>query len=99
MRHYEVAIGQDSTKTLDGDCFQAFGAHGSDVVPGASHGEDAAIVKAGKKLLAFSCDPISGALDRIGSLSVRVTMNDIATRGVRPTWFLSSIMLPEGPRL
>ena len=78
--------------------FNCLGAHRSDVVLGPSHGEDAAIVKAGRQLLAFSCDPISGAVSRIGHLSIRVTTNDVATRGVRPIWFLPCIMLPEGSR-
>lgn len=89
-------LGKIPPKPLMEIVFRYVGAHRSDVVLGPSHGEDAAIVKAGKQLLALSCDPISGALNRIGSLSVRVTTNDIATRGVRPTWFLSCIMLPEG---
>jgi hydrogenase maturation factor len=89
-------LGKIPPKPLMEIVFKYLGAGRSDVILGASHGEDAAIVKAGKNLLALSCDPISGALNRIGHLSIRVTTNDIATRGVRPIWFLSCIMLPEG---
>jgi hydrogenase expression/formation protein HypE len=89
-------LGKIPPKPLMEIVFNYLGAKRSDVILGASHGEDAAIVKAGKQLLALSCDPISGALGRLGHLSVRVTTNDIATRGVRPTWFLSCILLPEG---
>lgn len=89
-------LGKVPPKPLIEIVFNCLGAKRSDVILGASHGEDAAIVKVGKQLLALSCDPISGALSRIGHLSIRVTTNDVATRGVRPTWFLSCIMLPEG---
>ncbi len=66
------------------------------MILGPSHGEDAAILSVGGKLIAVSCDPISGAVERIGWLAVNVSANDIATRGVRPRWFLSCIMLPKG---
>jgi len=89
-------LGKVPPKALMEIVFKHLGAKRTDVILGASHGEDAAIIKAGRQLLAVSCDPISGALKRIGHLSVRVTTNDVATRGVRPTWFLSCIMLPEG---
>jgi len=89
-------LGKIPPKVLEDIVFKHLGAKRPDVLLGPSHGEDAAIVRSGKQLLAFSCDPISGALDRIGMLSVHVTTNDIATRGVRPSWFLSCIMLPEG---
>ena len=89
-------LGKIPPKALFEIVFKYLGSRRSDVILWPSHGEDAAIVKVGKELLALSCDPISGALGRIGMLSVRVTTNDVATRGVRPTWFLSCIMLPEG---
>ncbi len=76
--------------------FKHLGERRVDVVIGPSHGEDAAIVRVGHHLLALSSDPISGALDRIGTLAVNVATNDIATRGVRPSWLLSNILLPEG---
>lgn len=89
-------LGKVPPKALMEVVFKHLGAERRDVILGASHGEDAAIIRAGRQLLAFSCDPISGALERIGQLSVRVATNDIATRGVEPSWFLSCIMLPEG---
>lgn len=76
--------------------FKHLGAKRSDVVLGPSIGEDAAIVRVGGHLLVVSCDPISGAEERIGWLAVNVSANDVATRGVRPRWFLPCILLPEG---
>jgi hydrogenase maturation factor len=71
------------------------GAKREDIILGPSHGEDAAIIRVADQLLAVATDPVSGAVERIGWLSVHVATNDIATRGVRPNWFLSCIMLPE----
>jgi len=76
--------------------FKHLGTRRNDVVLGSSYGEDAAIVRVGGRLLAVSCDPISGAEERIGWLAVNVSANDVSTRGVRPRWFLPCMMLPEG---
>ncbi|MFH0848858.1 MAG: AIR synthase family protein [archaeon] len=91
-------LGKIPPKPLVEIVYKYMGAKRSDVVLGPSHGEDAAIVRAGGQLFVLKCDPISGAVSRIGSLSVHVSANDIATRGVRPAWFLSCIMLPRGSR-
>jgi len=41
-------------------------------------------------------DPITGATERVGWLSVNINANDIATFGVKPQFFSSCILLPEG---
>ena len=76
--------------------FEYLGTRRNDVELGPSYGEDAAIVRVGDSLLAISCDPISGAEERIGWLAVNISANDVSTRGVRPRWFLPCMMLPEG---
>lgn len=91
-----LPLGKIPPETLINIVFKHLGATRADVLVGPSHGEDAAIVRVGRQLLALSSDPISGALDRIGTLAINATTNDIATRGVRPNWFLSDIMLPRG---
>lgn len=40
-------------------------------------------------------DPITGAIERIGWLAVNINANDIATFGVKPTFFFSCLLLPE----
>jgi hydrogenase maturation factor len=75
--------------------FNNLGAKRSDVVLSSSIGEDAAIVKVGKEILAVSSDPITGAEKWLGWLAVHVSVNDIATRGVQPRWFNSIILLPK----
>jgi hydrogenase maturation factor len=62
---------------------------------GPALGEDAAIIRTRGKLLVFTTDPITGAQENAGWLSVHVNANDIATRGARPVWFLCCLLLPE----
>ncbi|MCH8863908.1 MAG: AIR synthase family protein [Chloroflexi bacterium] len=67
------------------------------VILGPSVGEDVAVIKfGGSKLLMVKTDPVTFATDLIGWYAVNVNANDIATMGVRPRWFLATILLPEG---
>jgi hydrogenase expression/formation protein HypE len=75
--------------------FKNLGAKRDDVVLSPSVGEDAAIVQAGNEVLAVSSDPITGAEEWLGWLAVHVSANDVATRGVKPRWFNSIILLPK----
>ena len=65
------------------------------VVLGPSIGEDVAIMKFGNKLLVAKTDPVTFATDLIGWYAVNINANDIATMGVKPRWFLATILLPE----
>jgi hydrogenase maturation factor len=78
--------------------FKHLGTKRNDVVFGPSIGEDAAIVKVGKEVLAIAADPITGAEEWLGWLAVNVSANDVATRGVQPCWFTSCILLPKGSK-
>jgi len=75
--------------------FVYLGAHRDDVILGPALGEDGAVVKVGDKVLISSMDPITGAIERIGWLAVNINANDVATFGIRPTFFSSCILLPE----
>jgi len=63
---------------------------------GPGVGLDCAVVDIGSTLLAFKSDPITFATDEIGWYAVQVNANDIATSGAVPTWFLMTLLLPEG---
>jgi len=65
------------------------------VVLGPSIGEDAAVIRFGNKLLVAKTDPVTFATDLIGWYAVHINANDIATMGVKPRWFLATILLPE----
>ncbi|HDQ05318.1 MAG TPA: hypothetical protein ENN36_01170 [Candidatus Bathyarchaeota archaeon] len=87
--------GKVPNKVLEEIVFRNLGAKRDDVVLSPSVGEDAAIIQAGKELLAVSSDPITGAEEWLGWLAVHVSANDVATRGVQPRWFNSIILLPK----
>ena len=76
--------------------FKHLGTKRGDVVLGPAVGEDAAIVKAGEVTLVTATDPVTGAEEWLGWLAVNVCANDVATCGVKPLWFSSCILLPEG---
>ena len=64
------------------------------VILGPSIGEDVAVIRLGNKLLVAKTDPVTFATDLLGWYAVHVNANDIATMGVRPRWFLATILLP-----
>ncbi len=65
------------------------------VIRGAAIGEDASIIDMGAKVLVAKANPITGAEGNIGRLAVHVNANDVAARGAKPLWFMSTILLPE----
>ncbi|HMB85159.1 MAG TPA: AIR synthase family protein, partial [Methylomirabilota bacterium] len=65
-------------------------------VMGPRLGEDAAVVDMGDRYLVATADPITFATDEAGWYALHVNANDIAVRGARPTWFLATVLLPEG---
>ena len=76
--------------------FKNLGAKRNEIVVGPSVGIDGAVIDIGDKSLVVSIDPVTGSLEQIGWLSVNINANDVATFGVEPAFFLSSILLPEG---
>jgi len=88
-------FGKVPPEILEAVVFRNLGAKDKDVILGPTRGEDAAILKVGDRLIATSCDPVSGAVDRAGLLAVNVSANDVATRGVKPRWLLVCILLPK----
>lgn len=73
-----------SAKTTDGS-----------VVIGPAVGEDAAIIKVDKGYLAMHTDPVTGSSSLLGWLAVNVAANDVATRGIKPRWFLITLLMPS----
>ncbi len=76
--------------------FKNLGVTRKEVVLGPAAGVDCAVLDLGDKNVIVSMDPITGAVERIGWLSVNVNANDIATFGVEPAFLFSCLMLPEG---
>ncbi len=91
-----LPLGKIQPYLLEKTVFKYLGSERDDIIFGPKRGEDAAIVKVGEDMLAIHCDPISGARRRIGWIAMNVATNDIATRGIKPRWVVSCILLPEG---
>lgn len=58
-------------------------------------GEDAAVITVGDRILVAKTDPVTFATDRIGWYAVHINANDVAATGVKPAWFLATLLLPE----
>lgn len=76
--------------------FTHLGRENPDLILGPGIGQDASLIRFGDKILVASTDPITGSIEDIGWLAVHINANDVATFGVQPKWFLTSIMLPPG---
>jgi hydrogenase maturation factor len=68
------------------------------VVIGPGIGEDAAVIDPGEgsdHYWVVTSDPITFTTEEIGYYGVVVNVNDIATRGAIPKWFLATLLFPE----
>jgi hydrogenase expression/formation protein HypE len=68
------------------------------VVIGPKVGEDAAVIDLGEgndHYWVVTSDPVTFTTEEIGYYGVVVNINDIATRGAMPKWFLATLLFPE----
>lgn len=68
------------------------------VILGPKIGEDAAVInpgRASKNYWVVTSDPITFTTEEIGYYGVVVNLNDIATRGATPKYFLATLLFPE----
>src|SRR5438876_6206890 len=63
---------------------------------GPALGEDACVLEVRDGILVAACDPITLTSARVGRYAVIVNANDVAVMGVRPCWFLVTVLLPVG---
>ncbi len=83
-------------KYLNELVFKRLGIRDERVLVGPSIGEDAAIIDFKDRVLVVATDPITATTKEIGWLSVHINANDVASCGVKPSWFLCVVLLPEG---
>jgi hydrogenase maturation factor len=88
-------LGKIDRDLLERFVFRRLGYRRRDVIVPPSFGEDAGVVRAGGGLLVLAMDPITGASELAGWLSVHVNANDVAVMGAEPKWFSATILLPE----
>jgi hydrogenase expression/formation protein HypE len=67
-----------------------------EVLLGPAIGEDGCAIAVRAGVLIVATDPITLTGSDVGRLSVVVNANDIAVMGVRPRWFLATVLLPPG---
>lgn len=90
-----LPTGKVPPEILAKSVFPFLGAEDVDVIHGPGIGRDAAVIRVGRQIVVATTDPITGAVCNIGSYVIHICANDIATFGIRPRWFLASILLPE----
>jgi len=95
MGKHSLSVGKLDPITLKKLIFNNLGNRDSRVILGPNIGEDATVIDFRDKALVVHSDPITGAVENLGWLAVNVCTNDIATRGVRPLWILTVMLLPE----
>jgi len=95
MSKHSLSVGKLDPATLKQLIFSHLGKQDLRVILGPDVGEDATVIDFGDRALVVHSDPITGAVENIGWLAVNVCTNDIATRGVRPLWILTVLLLPD----
>lgn len=91
-----MKLGKVEREVLERVVYRRLGARRRDVILGPMFGEDAAVLRPPRKMLAVACDPITGAGEMVGWLAVHVNANDVAVCGAKPSWFSATILLPPG---
>lgn len=61
-------------------------------------GQDCGLFDPNGKIISVSSDPITGATDNIGKLSVEINLNDIAASGAEPFAITVTILCPIGTK-
>jgi hydrogenase maturation factor len=67
-----------------------------EVVVGPSIGVDACAIEVEAGVLVAASDPITLSGANLGRAVITVNANDVAVTGVRPRWFLATVLLPVG---
>lgn len=70
----------------------------AEILVGPRIGEDAAVIAVKEGILVAATDPITMTGHGVGAHAVVINANDVAVTGVRPQYFLASVLFPEGTR-
>ncbi len=91
-----MKAGKLDSKLLEKIVFKHIKLRREEVLVRPAIGEDCAVVDFGEEACVLSTDPITGAANEVGRLSVHISCNDIASSGVEPLGIMLTIMVPEG---
>ncbi|MEM7394891.1 MAG: AIR synthase related protein, partial [Verrucomicrobiota bacterium] len=67
-----------------------------EILVGPKVGEDACAIRIGDEVLVAATDPITMTGSGVGEHAVAINANDVAVMGVKPRWFLATVLLPVG---
>lgn len=90
-----MKIGKVETHILQESIIDQIAFKHEDVLIRAAVGEDCAAVSFGEYNLIITTDPITGTTAEIGSLSIDIVCNDIASNGIKPLGILLTLLVPE----
>ncbi len=93
MRKNHLPAGKLETSFLQ-ELLAAAAPGSPDVLLGPAIGEDAAAVAVTAGTLIVATDPITFTGRGLGRYAVVINANDVAVSGVRPRWFLCTLLLP-----
>ena len=68
----------------------------AEVAVGPRIGEDACVIEVEQGVLVAATDPITMTGSAVGGHAVIINANDVAVTGVRPRYFLATLLFPEG---
>ncbi|MEG1583541.1 MAG: AIR synthase family protein [Anaerovorax sp.] len=91
-----LKVGKLDSKLLEDIVFKNIKFKRPEVITRPGIGEDCAVVDFGDYDCILSTDPITAAVNEIGSLSIHISCNDIASNGVEPLGIMLAVMLPVG---
>lgn len=89
-----MRVGKLTNEQLDRLILSKLKHNRKEVVMAPGIGVDCTAVDIGNRLTVLSCDPITAAQTRIGSLSVNVCCNDAAASGAEPIGLMVTLLLP-----
>ncbi len=89
-------IGKVPNEVLKKMLFDKIKSYRKDIIIRPGIGEDCCAVDFGEYVCVMSSDPITGAVNDVGRLSVHISCNDIASCGVEPLGLINTILAPAG---
>ncbi len=90
-----MKIGKVPNETLQRVILDKIKSVRKDIVLRPKIGEDCSAVNFGDDLCIISTDPITGAVNDIGKLSVHISCNDIASCGAEPVGIMLTVLAPQ----
>lgn len=92
-----MKVGKVSESILKRSVLKQIKHRREEVLIGPGVGEDCSVIALGDdEVFVLSMDPITGAVDNIGTLAVHITANDIASNGAELIGVMLTILLPDG---